>query len=256
MVVKDQGDGVFMFGRVEFVFMQCDEGIINKEDFIFIIIFLDGDFEQEMDNQNIFGVLVVLRDVFVLVAVFIFGFVCFWIWGYDFENIVVFINGVFFNELENGCVFWSVLGGLNDVICNWNVEVGLSLFFYVFGGVGGGFFIDICVFLQCEQICVMMFVINWGYCWCIMFMYFIGMMDNGWVFFFFGFYCWVQEGYELGSFYDVYVYFMVVDKKLGDKYLLNLIIFGVLMQCGWAGVSILEMYDLVDNNYYNFFWGY
>ena len=44
--------------------------------------------------------------------------------GYDSEEIAVYINGIPFNELENGRVFWSAWGGLNDVVLQQDTEVG------------------------------------------------------------------------------------------------------------------------------------
>ena len=255
-VVKDQGDGVFTLGRVELVPTQRDEGITNKEDFIPTITLSDGDLEQETDNQNISGVLAASRDVFVSAAAFTFGPARFRIRGYDSENTAVFINGVPFNELENGRAFWSALGGLNDVTRNRNAEVGLSPLSYAFGGVGGGSSIDTRASSQREQTRVTMSATNRGYRWRTMLTHSTGMMDNGWAFSFSGSHRWAQEGYEPGSFYDAYAYFMAVDKKLGDKHLLNLTTFGAPTQRGRAGASTPEMYDLADNNYYNPFWGY
>jgi hypothetical protein len=255
-VVKDQGNGVYKLGRVQLVPTQREEGITNKEDFIPTITLSDGDLEQETDNQNISGVLAASRDVFVSAAAFTFGPARFRIRGYDSENTAVYINGVPFNELENGRAFWSALGGLNDVTRNRNAEIGLSPLSYAFGGVGGGSSIDTRASSQREQTRVTMSATNRGYRWRTMLTHSTGMMDNGWAFSFSGSHRWAQEGYEPGSFYDAYAYFMAIDKKLGDNHLLNLTTFGAPTQRGRAGASTPEMYGLADNNYYNPFWGY
>ncbi|NRA51618.1 MAG: TonB-dependent receptor plug domain-containing protein, partial [Phaeodactylibacter sp.] len=104
--VKDQGGQVYNLGIVQMVPTQRDEGLTNKEDFIPTITLSDGDLEQETDNQNISGVLAASRDVFVSAAAFTFGPARFRIRGYDSENTAVYINGVPFNELENGRSFW------------------------------------------------------------------------------------------------------------------------------------------------------
>ncbi len=254
--VKDQGGQVYNLGKVQLVPTQREEGITNKEDFIPTITLSDGDLEQETDNQNISGVLAASRDVFVSAAAFTFGPARFRIRGYDSENTAVFINGVPFNELENGRAFWSALGGLNDVTRNRNAEIGLSPLSYAFGGVGGGSAIDTRASSQREQTRVTMSATNRGYRWRTMLTHSTGMMDNGWAFSFSGSRRWAQEGYEPGSFYDAYAYFLSVDRQLGDNHLLNLTAFGAPTKRGRAGASTPEMYDLADNNYYNPNWGY
>ncbi|MEQ8704620.1 MAG: TonB-dependent receptor [Phaeodactylibacter sp.] len=254
--VSDQGDGVYDLGKVRLVPTQREEGITNKEDFIPTITLSDGDLEQETDNQNISGVLAASRDVFVSAAAFTFGPARFRIRGYDSENTAIYINGVPFNELENGRAFWSALGGLNDVTRNRSAEIGLSPLSYAFGGVGGGSSIDTRASSQREQTRLTMSATNRGYRWRTMLTHSTGMMDNGWAFSFSGSHRWAQEGYEPGSFYDAYAYFLAVDRKLGDKHLLNLTAFGAPTKRGRAGASTPEMYELADNNYYNPFWGY
>jgi len=254
--VKDQGDGVFDLGKISLVPTEREEGISNKEDFIPTITLSDGDLEQETDNQNISGVLAASRDVFVSAAAFTFGPARFRIRGYDSENTAVFINGVPFNELENGRAFWSALGGLNDVTRNRNAEIGLNPLSYGFGGIGGGSYIDMRASSQRKQVRVTTSATNRGYRWRTMATLSTGMLESGWAFSFSGSHRWAEEGYEPGSFYDAYAYFLAIDRKLGDKHLLNLTAFGAPSRRGRAGASTPEMYDLADNNYYNPYWGF
>ncbi|NBC08120.1 MAG: TonB-dependent receptor [Bacteroidetes bacterium] len=254
--VKDQGNGIFDLGTTRLSPTEREEGITNKEDFIPTITLSDGDLEQETDNQNISGVLAASRDVFVSAAAFTFGPARFRIRGYDSENTAVFINGVPFNELENGRAFWSALGGLNDVTRNRDAEIGLSPLRYGFGGIGGGSFIDMRASSQRKQIRITGSASNRGYNWRTMATLSTGMMDNGWAVSFSGSHRWAQEGYEPGSFYDAYAYFLAVDRKIGDNHLLNFTAFGAPSRRGRAGASTPEMYDLADNNYYNPYWGF
>lgn len=254
--VKDQGNGIFDLGTTRLSPTEREEGITNKEDFIPTITLSDGDLEQETDNQNISGVLAASRDVFVSAAAFTFGPARFRIRGYDSENTAVFINGVPFNELENGRAFWSALGGLNDVTRNRDAEIGLSPLRYGFGGIGGGSFIDMRASSQRKQIRITGSASNRGYRWRTMATMSTGMMDNGWAVSFSGSHRWAQEGYEPGSFYDAYAYFLAVDRKIGDNHLLNFTAFGAPSRRGRAGASTPEMYDLADNNYYNPYWGF
>ena len=105
ITVQVESDGEqqdFNLGVIELAPEQQESGIVNKEDFIPTITLSDEDLEQESDNQNISGVLSASRDVFVSAAAFTFGSARFRLRGYDSEEAAVYINGIPFNELENG----------------------------------------------------------------------------------------------------------------------------------------------------------
>lgn len=255
-LIEANGQRVVDLGVVTLLPTAREEGITNKEDFIPTITLSDGDLEQENDNQNISGVLAASRDVFVSAAAFTFGPARFRIRGYDSENTSVYINGVPFNELENGRAFWSALGGLNDVTRNRSAEIGLAPLSYSFGGVGGGSEIDMRASSQRKQVRLTTSATNRGYRWRTMATLATGMMDNGWAVAFSGSHRWAEEGYEPGTFYDAYAYFLAIDRKLGDRHLLNFTTFGAPTKRGRAGASTPEMYELAGDNFYNPFWGY
>ncbi|MEZ4985437.1 MAG: TonB-dependent receptor plug domain-containing protein [Saprospiraceae bacterium] len=60
--------------------------------------------------QNISGVLSASNDAFISAAAFIFGSARFNIRGYDARYSTVLLNGMPFNELETGDVFFQPLG--------------------------------------------------------------------------------------------------------------------------------------------------
>lgn len=128
---------MLVFGSFDFIVI---------DEFIFIIMLSSDDLGGGSGGvQNIFGVLFFFCDVFVFVVVFIFGLVCFNIRGYDVKYIFVLVNGMLVNDLEIGWVFWNYWGGLNDVFCNCINIIGLGVFIFVYGGVGGVLIIDMCV---------------------------------------------------------------------------------------------------------------
>ncbi|HRF38266.1 MAG TPA: carboxypeptidase regulatory-like domain-containing protein, partial [Saprospiraceae bacterium] len=119
-----------------------EAGVALKEDLIPTISLSDDNLEVEGNNQNISGILTASRDVFVSAAAFTFGPARFRVRGYDSEYVNVFLNGLPFNDLDNGRVTWNVWGGLNDVTRNREVDLGTGPISYTFGGVGGGNAID------------------------------------------------------------------------------------------------------------------
>ena len=243
---------IFMFPNAD----QRETGILNKEDFIPTISLADEDLAADNESQNISGILSASRDVFVSAAAFTFGPGRFRIRGYDSENTFVYINGVPLNELENGRVFWSAWGGLNDVFRNRESEIGLNPTAYAFGGVGGSTSIDTRASSQREQIRLTQSFSNRSYRLRTMATYSTGMMDNGWAVSASASHRWADEGYAPGSFYDSWSYFLSVDRKLNDKHLLNLNIFGSPTKRGRNGAGVTEMNELAGTNYYNPFWGY
>jgi hypothetical protein len=243
---------ILMFPTAE----QRETGILNKEDFIPTISLNDEDLAADNESQNISGILSASRDVFVGTAAFTFGPARFRIRGYDSENTFVYINGVPFNELENGRVFWSAWGGLNDVFRSRESEIGLNPTAYAFGGVGGSTAIDTRASSQRKQIRLTQSFSNRSYRLRTMATYSTGMMENGWAISASGSHRWADEGYAPGSFYDSWSYFLSVDRKLGDKHLLNLNIFGSPTKRGRNGAGVIEMNELAGTNYYNPFWGY
>jgi hypothetical protein len=67
---------------------------------------------------------------------------------------------------------------------------------------------------------------------------------------------WAQEGYVEGTFYDAWSYFVAIEKKINDHHSLNFVGLGAPNRQGKGGASTQEVYDLLDNNYYNPNWGY
>lgn len=233
-----------------------DAGVALKEDLIPTISLSDDNLEVEGNNQNISGILTASRDVFVSAAAFTFGPARFRIRGYDSEYVNVFLNGLPFNDLDNGRVTWNVWGGLNDVTRNREIDMGLGPIPYTFGGVGGGNFIDTRASFHRKQLRMSYSVSNGAFRNRIMGTWSSGMTEKGWAFTLSGSRRWAQEGYVEGTFFDGWAYFLSADKRINKDHLLNFTAFDAPIRRGRSTSSIRELYDLTGTNFYNPLWGY
>lgn len=231
-------------------------GIGKTEDQIPTITLSDDDLDQDIENQNISGILSASRDVFVSAAAFTFGPMRFRIRGYDSENTIVYMNGTPVNELNSGRVFWNAWGGMNDVMRNRQNDVGLAPMPYSFGGVGGASSIDTRAVNQRKQVRLSYSISNRSYNNRIMGTWSTGQLKNGWAFSFSGSRRWADEGYIPGTFYDAWAYFASIDKKINPNHSLNLTAFGAPIKRGRSSGSFQEAYDLSGTNYYNANWGF
>jgi hypothetical protein len=254
--IGNTNDLSVQLGDIELFPVSQESGLLNKEDFIPTISLADEEFVDENENQNISGILTASRDIFVSTAAFTFGPARFRIRGYDSENTFIYINGVPFNELENGRVFWNAWGGLNDVFRNRETEIGLNPTAYSFGGVGGASAIDTRASSQRKQIRLTQSFSNRSYDLRTMATWSTGMMDNGWAVSVSGSHRYAGEGYIPGTFYDSWSYFLSVDRRLNDKHLLNFNVFGSPTKRGRNAAGVPELYELSGSNYYNPNWGF
>jgi hypothetical protein len=242
-------------GAIDLV-VRTDGQVKKNDDEIPIISLSDDDIDQDLENQNISGILSASRDVFVSAAAFTFGPMRFRIRGYDSENTIVYMNGAPVNELNSGRVFWNAWGGLNDVTRNRTNDVGLSPTNYSFGGIGGASSIDTRASTQRKQLRLSYSISNRSYRNRVMGTWSSGLLKNGWAVSISGSRRWADEGYIEGTFYDAWAYFLSVDKKLNDSHSLNITAYGAPIKRGRSSGSFQELYDLTNNNYYNPVWGF
>ncbi|MEM9886244.1 MAG: TonB-dependent receptor [Bacteroidota bacterium] len=216
----------------------------------------DDDLSDVDANQDFSGLLNSADDVFLSTAAFPFGVARFRMRGYDAENTTALINGIPINDLDNGRFSFATFGGLNDVTRQRQTFYGIGANDYTFGGVGGGIHINTFASDQWEQTRVSYSVANRSYRNRVMLTHSTGMLPSGWAFSFSGSRRWAEEGYVEGTFYDAYSYFASVDRKIGDKQLLNLTFFGARNRRGKTNSAIQEVYDLAGSNFYNPNWGF
>ena len=229
--------------------------IMNPEDLIPTIA-LDENTENSLGADNIAGILTASRDVFFSTAAFTFGTYRFRIRGYDSENTDVFMNNIAMNDMEGGRPLFFQWGGLNDVMRNNDIVIGMGAADFGMGGVGGMNNIDSRAGSQYEQFRVSYSSSNRTYFHRLMASYSSGVMDNGWAFSVAASRRWAKEGYVEGTFYDATSYFGSVEKFFGTKNRLSLTVFGAPSRRGTNSGTFQEVYDLMGNNLHNVNWGF
>ncbi len=226
----------------------------NEEDLIPVVNLNETD--DTDDESNISSVLTSSRDPFLNTAAFAFGSARFRIRGYDYRYSTVYFNGVPVNDIERGGVSWSSWGGLNDVMRNRTVSLGLAPTEFGYGGIGLNTTIDTRAISQRKQLRASYAISNRSYRNRAMITYSTGPLKGGWAVSASGSRRWANKGFVEGTFYDAYSYFLSVDKKIGNSQSLNMTIFGSPRDRGKQGAATKELYDLAGTNYYNSYWGY
>jgi hypothetical protein len=216
----------------------------------------ETDVSETDESAEVLSLLTASRDEFSRTAAFDFGVARFQVRGYRNEYSEVYLNGMPMNDIEDGYAVWSIWGGLNDVTriqqSNYNMEPS----FFAFGGLGGSSNVSTLASDQRKQIRASMSFTNRSYRQRAMLTYSTGMMKSGWAFSFSGSRRWSQKGYVEGTFYDAYSYFASIDKQINDKHLLNLTFLNAPNERGGQSGAVQEIYDILDDNFYNSYWGY
>lgn len=254
VAVQLAGQATLDLGRITLE-QQEDIDQTDAEDFIPTIT-LTSDENASAGAESISGLLTASRDLYVSTAAFNFGAARFRIRGYGSRRTATYFNGVPVNDPESGFIYWSTWGGLNDVLRNRSISVGLQAAPYAFGDIGGANAIDTRASRQRKQLRVSYAASNRTYRNRVMATYSTGLTENGWALTLSGSRRWAEEGYVPGTLYDAYSYFLSVSKTLGAKHELNLTALGAPIARGRNSAATAELYDLAGSNFYNPFWGY
>ncbi|MCK9617300.1 MAG: TonB-dependent receptor [Lentimicrobiaceae bacterium] len=214
------------------------------------------DSDDETKDQSISGLLQSSNDIYVSTSAYTFGTAYYRIRGYDNENQSVYINNIMVNDIENGRATWSEWGGLNDATRNKEVINGLNTAKFSFGNLGGTTNILTRASMQRKQTKISYALSNRTYANRLMFTYSTGLMENNWAITLSGSRRWGDEGYVDGTFYDAWAYFLGVEKKINNQHSIALTAFGAPTRRGQQGGTVKEVYDILDNKYYNPNWGY
>jgi len=213
------------------------------------------DLNNEQGDGNISTLLHGSRDVFLNAAAYSFGPMRFRIRGYENQHFQVMINGLDMANLETGKTYWSSWGGLNNISKYRTTTSGLDVADASFGFVGGTTDIQMLPSAHRKGLNLTYSATNRSYRNRAMVTYATGMMPNNWAITVSGSHRWSQEGYTEGTFYDSWAYYFAVEKKLkAHNIVFN--VFGSPTRRGKSGASTQEVYDLLDNVYYNPYWGY
>jgi hypothetical protein len=220
------------------------------------IISLDDNDQTDVNSQNISSVLTAGRDPFFSAASFNFSPARFRIRGYDADLSGTYMNGVPMDNLDNGFTPFGLWGGLNDVMRNRDVSLGLRYNTFSFGDIGSTTNIDSRASKQRKTTSFSYASSNRSYDHRWMLTHSTGINKKGWAFTVSGSRRWADEGYVPGTYYNGWSYFAGVDKRFGQKHLLSLVSFGAPTENGRQGPAVQEMMDLAGSKYYNPYWGY
>jgi hypothetical protein len=248
--------------------VQKKDTVQNKIDSLFIgdikeqvadnipIISLDDNDLADASSQNISSVLTAGRDPFFNAASYNFTAARFKIRGYDGDLFSSYMNGIPMENLDNGFTPFGLWGGLNNVMRNKDVAVGLRYNTFAFGDLGSTTNIDSRASKQRKQTEFGYAFSNRNYNHKFDITYNSGINKKGWAFTVSASRRYADEGYVPGTYYDGWSYFIGVDKRVRQKHLLSLVAFGSPTQNGKQAATTAESQDLAGTNYYNPYWGY
>ena len=248
-IVVNQGQ------TVDITDMTLDIDVSDSPD-LFTITLADDELNSDTSGaDNISGLLSASQDLFSRTAAFEFSSSFFRVRGLDSENGSVLINGIEMNKLFNGRPQWSNWGGLNDVVRNQELSIGLAPSAYNFGGILGTTNINVRASQYREGGRVTYSSSNRSYTNRIMASYSSGLMENGWAYTISAGRRWGNEGYQDATLYDSNSFFASVEKQINDKHSINFTSIYAPNRRGKSSPNTHEVYDLKDIRY-NEYWGY
>jgi len=223
---------------------------------LFTININEGVEDDGFETQSVQGVLSSTADIFLSSAAYTFGPVMFRTRGYDANYTNVSLNGFVMNDIESGSPYWSNWGGLNDVMRSAMVSSGPEPIGFLFEPVGGATRINTKASEYRSGIKAVYSLSNRTYGNRLMLTYSTGLMKNNWAFT--GSYSrrWSEHGYEEGTFYNANSFFLSAERKINSKHSINLTALDAIYERGVAGGTTQEIYDLMNDNFYNPYWGY
>lgn len=213
------------------------------------------DLESAGLSSNISSVLSAGRDPFLNAVAFNFGIVRFKPRGYEGDFSATFLNGLPLDNIDNGYTPYTIIGGLNDVMRNREVAIGLRNNNFAFGDPLISTNIDVRASRQRKQMLAGYAVSNRSYRHRLTATFNSGPNANGWSYSLSGTVRCSNEGHIPGTYYNSKSYFFAVDKTI-KRSLLSLIVFGSPTETGRQAGSTEEMKILSNNRYYNPSWGF
>ncbi len=220
------------------------------------VVLFDTDFDEVNNTTDVSGFLQSSRDVFSSIAAYNLSNRRFRIRSFDSKYTDVMINGILMNDPETGRPYYSNWGGLNDVMRLTTITMNTGMAEVGFGGMGGLTAITTRASLYRKQVSVGYANSNRSYNNRLMVTASTGMMDDGWAFTVSASRRWSLKGYQDGTWYDAYSYFLTGEKKINDRHSLGFTILGAPSSRAGGSPVVQECYDLLDDNYYNPNWGW
>ncbi len=253
-------------GLVRQVVVEAGETTITLENLAYDTAAASNDYtvltdiNLDVDDEiasGVSGLLSASRDPFLNKAGYQFGSDTFFrVRGIDSRNNHYMINGLRFQNPETGWSPYSLFGGLNDVLrYRDEVTVGLNESERTFGGVGGVTNYEIRPSTYRKGARFTYSNLNRNYSHRAMLTYASG-DKNGFSYLLSGSKRWAQEGYVEGTYYDAYGVHAGVEGKVSDKYSVAASFTAAPRRRGTQGTQVQEVYDLMNDNFYNPDWGW
>ncbi|MDR0794238.1 MAG: TonB-dependent receptor [Chitinophagaceae bacterium] len=220
------------------------------------VISLDDDDFGEVSSSSTSSVLSAAGDPFLSAATYNFSMVRFKIRAYENDANNMYLNGIPVDNLDNGVAPYSLWSGLNNVMRNREVSIGLHTTGFAFGNIGVNTNVDMRAGMQRKQTNLSYSLSNRNYKHNISFVHSTGFNKNGWAFSIAGSRRYADESYIPGTYFDGWSWFGGIDKKIGAKNILSLIAFEALTEYGRQSASVMEAINLSGTNYYNPSWGW
>ncbi|HEY0262489.1 MAG TPA: Plug domain-containing protein, partial [Chitinophagales bacterium] len=227
----------------------------NNYDNIPVISLSESELESDANTQNVSGILSSSRDVFQSAASYQLSQGGFRYRGYGSESTTLLINGVPMNNPDNGSLYWSEWGGLNDMFRSQQTTVGLASSTFSFGNLGGAMMFDSRAGHLFKGLNVGYAITNQRYRNRINASYASGFLKGNWAFAAAFSKRWAEHGYEPGTFYDGYSFFFSAEKLIRKKHSISFTVFGAPSKSARAAYSTNEFQTLANNAYYNPAWG-
>ena len=159
------------------------------------------------------------------------------------------------NKLYNGRPQWSNWGGVNDVLRNQELSLGLTPSSYTFGGVLGSTNINIRASEARPGGRITYSSSNRSYTNRLMATYASGLLKNNWAYTVSLGRRWGNEGYQDATLYSANSFFASAEKKINDRHSLNVAAIYAQNRRGKSSPNTQEIYNLKDIQY-NEYWGW
>ncbi|MDR1346727.1 MAG: TonB-dependent receptor [Bacteroidales bacterium] len=235
--------------------------VATEVDAIVINSIQEAQDERESDESGssnyVPGLLHSSRDVYAGNSSYAFSIAYFKNRGLDNKYEEISMNGFLMNNLVTGRANYSQWGGLNHVVLYPETIFGLNAVNFTFGDIGGATNYIMRASSYRQQIRATYSLSNRSYNNRLMFTGSTGLLKNGWAF---AASVSARFGNALtyvdGTSYDGYSYFVSAEKQFNKEHALTLTAFAAPTVRGMQGNSVSEVYDMLDDHYYNPNWGW
>ncbi|WP_136482034.1 carboxypeptidase regulatory-like domain-containing protein [Cognatitamlana onchidii] len=248
-IIINEGEAVSIFD------MTLVKDASHTDD-LFLITLADDELHSDTSGaDNIAGLLASSLDVFQRTAAFEFSSSFFRSRGLDSNNGKILINGIEMNKAFNGRPQWSNWGGINDVLRNQELVVGLAPSSYNFGGVLGSTNINTRASLARQGGRITYSSSNRSYSNRLMATYASGLLKSNWAYTISFGARWGNEGFQEGTVYNSNSIFASVEKKVNENHSLSFTGIYTPNRRGKSSPNTQEVYNIKGTKY-NAYWGW